>query len=621
MRLSQLVGRTLREAPRDAELPSHKFLVRAGYIKQYSAGIYGFLPLAWRSLQKIEAICRSEMNAVGGQELRMPTLTTRELWEESGRYGAIGKEMFRLKDRHDKDHVLCMTHEEPVVAIARSELTSYKQLPAMVYQFQTKFRDEPRPRGGLVRTREFIMKDAYSFHADEQNLLAYYGRMHQAYERFYKRIGLSKVASVRSDNGMFGGKFSHEFMLLAPTGEDTLIVCSACEYKANVEVATTSIKGPGTAQQPLALVQTPGAKTIAELVAFMRDHAPERHDFTAAETCKAVLFQTIPNTQKNAQQRPTLVLAFVRGDRDVTEQKLVSLLGQNLTAATAETLAAAGVVAGSAGPLRYTKDTQAQPQLIALDAAMLVFDRSLESQPSLVVGANRDGEHLSGFQLKRDVLDHLASLPKHHKDRILVADITQVLAGDACPDCNQPLTEARGIEIGNIFHLGTKYSHAMSATFLNREGQKNDLIMGCYGIGISRALAALAEEHHDDQGLILPITSAPFEVHLNALNLSDEQVRTAAEALYEQLTAAGVDVLFDDRDEKPGSQFADSDLMGIPLRLVVAPRSLKAGEIEFKFRDKNRGGHSIPLPDASKIADVVQEVRELVRQEYARYAL
>ena len=620
MRMSQLVGRTLREAPRDAELPSHRFLVRAGYIKQYSTGIYGFLPLAWRSLQKIEAACRKEMNAVDGQEIRMPTMTTRELWEESGRYGAIGKEMFRFKDRNEKDHVLCMTHEEPVVAIARTELTSYKQLPAMLYQFQTKFRDEPRPRGGLVRTREFIMKDAYSFHTDEDSLIGYYEKMHKAYERFYKRIGLSRFASVRSDNGMFGGKFSHEFMLLAPTGEDTLMVCGSCDYKANVEVATSPLAALSSGTRPLQSVKTPGAKAINEVVSYFRANNPEHVDLGASGTCKAVLFQTVPPAGET-KQKPLLVCAFVRGDRDVTEQKLVSLLGKNLTAATPEVIAAAGAVAGSAGPLVLEGGQAAGSRLLSLDAALLVFDRVLEAESALVIGANRKDEHLTGFNLKRDVLDRLPSLSERHRKNVIVADITQVVAGDPCPSCGKALGEARGIEIGNIFHLGTKYSKAMGATFLDREGRRHDLVMGCYGIGITRALAALAEEHHDEHGMILPIVSAPFDVHLNALNLADEGVRAAAEDLYRKLSDAGLEVLFDDRDEKPGSQFADADLIGIPLRLIVAPRGLAAGQIEFKYRDKSRGGENIPYSGSSGSSPTVARIAQIVRDEHARHTL
>jgi prolyl-tRNA synthetase len=622
MRMSQLVGRTLREAPRDAELPSHKYLVRAGYVKQYSSGIYGLLPLAWRSLQKIEAICRNEMNALGGQELRMPTMTTRELWQETGRYGAIGKEMFRFKDRHDKDHVLCMTHEEPVVAIARTELTSYKQLPAMLYQFQTKFRDEPRPRGGLVRTREFIMKDGYSFHPDEESLLEYYQRAHKAYERFYHRIGLTKVASVRSDNGMFGGKFSHEFMLLAPTGEDTLIVCSSCDYKANVEAATLQRPKPKTddhsASSPLRVVATPGIKTIADLVAYLKTDATTGLPLNASGTCKAVLFETVPNPQ-NKNEKSTLVCAFVRGDRDVTEQKLVSLLGKNLMAARPDTIAAAGAVAGSTGPLVMTTPEASRAQLLDLERVIMVFDLSLDNGHAFVVGANRDGEHLTGFQLRRDVLDRLPSLPEPQRAHVLCADIMQVVDGDPCPHCGAPLTEARGIEIGNIFHLGTKYSSAMGATFLDHDGKKHDLVMGCYGIGITRALAALAEEHHDEHGMVLPIPSAPFDLQLNALNLGDPSVRSLAEDLYLRLKAQGVDVLFDDRDEKAGSQFADADLIGIPLRLVVAPRGVQAGQLEFKYRDRSRAGTTIPL--SSGLDGVAATLKGLVDDEHKRYTL
>lgn len=589
MRMSQLIGRTVREAPRDSELPSHKYLVRGGYIKQFSSGIWGYLPLAWRSLKKIEQICREEMDSIGGQEIRMPTLATRELWEETGRYQSVGKEMFRLKDRHEKDLVLCMTHEEPVVHIIRSEINSYKQLPTTLYQFQTKFRDEPRPRGGLVRTREFIMKDAYSFHSSEDDLLAYYERAHGAYERFYKRLGFRNFASVRSDNGIFGGKFSHEFMALAPTGEDTLITCPKCTYKANVEVAQTTYAPQTTQLADLAQVETPNCRTIAELVAFLQKNG--HASLTPAQTCKAVLFQD-PNKK--------LVVLFLRGDLEAVEQKAVTTLGCELSPPEATALEAAGAVPGSTGPIG-----------LRLDHCRVVIDPSVAGEACLVVGANRADNHNIGFNFERDFF---SSLDANVQRNVKISDIAQVVAGDPCPDCQSPLQESRGIEIGNIFHLGTKYSGAMDAQFLDEQGKRHPFIMGCYGIGISRCLAALIEEHHDEYGMILPIPVAPYEVQLNALNLKDQNVQAVSEEIYTSLANAGVEVLFDDRDEKPGSQFADADLIGLPIRLIVAPRSLKSGVVEIKFRDKSRTTFEVPVKDA------VQKVKELIAEEYKTYA-
>lgn len=609
MKLSQLVGRTTREAPRDSELPSHKFLVRGGYVRQYSSGIWGFLPLAWRSLRKIEEICRQEMNGIAGQEIRMPTLSTRELWEESGRYHSIGKEMFRLKDRHEKDHLLCMTHEEPVVFLARTELTSYKQLPAMLYQFQTKFRDEPRPRGGLVRTREFIMKDAYSFHTDEDDLLRYYEKAHEAYDRFFRRIGFRKHISVRSDNGIFGGKFSHEFMALTPFGEDTLITCSACTYRANVEVASTRYTAQtGPDLQELRAVATPGQKTIAELVSFLQKNGQPA--LKASQTCKAVLFERqketagknrspgAPSALPSATQKE-LVVVFVRGDLDVVTQKVITLLGSEVVPAEQLQISAAGACAGSTGPIG-----------LDLKKCQVIVDPSVAHESALVVGANRDDEHLVGFNFSRDFLQKLSD---EQKSQVHIADTAQAVAGDACPECGSSLAETRGIEIGNIFHLGTKYTASMDATFLDQKGQRHPMVMGCYGIGISRCLAALIEEHHDEHGMILPLPIAPYEVHLNALNLSDEAVAASAQELYAQLSAAGIEVLYDDRDEKPGSQFADADLIGIPLRVVVAPRSLKAGTIEIKYRDKSRPGFDVP------VAEAAARIKQLVHEEYGRF--
>jgi len=595
MFMSKLVGRTIKETPRDAELPSHRFLLRAGYARQYSAGIYGLLPLAMRSVGKIERICREEMNRVDGQEVRLPCMSSRELWEESGRYQAIGKDMFRLKDRNDKDMVLNMTHEEPVVFLARTELTSYRQLPAMLYQVQTKFRDEPRPRGGLVRLREFTMKDAYSFHASEDDLKAYYDRMHEAYMRFFKRCGAKKFVSVLSDNGMFGGKFSHEFMTLVPTGEDTLVTCSHCDYKANREVATSPYRIKKEPERALTRFPTPGAKTIEQLVAFCaKPDVTEKvgGSVAAADTAKAVLYQ-------NKQEE--LVVAFVRGDLDIEEQKLKVALQMDLFPAKDEPIRRAKAVPGSTGPLG-----------LDVARAWVVLDNSVVESTNLVTGANEDGMHIANLNIARDFLQGLSDW---ERKRVLTADVASARAGDPCPQCSHDLEETRGIEIGNIFHLGTRYSASMNMTFLDTAGKAQTPVMGCYGIGITRLLPALIEEHHDDRGPILPLPVAPFHVHMCMLNMKDAGVLETALGLKKSLEAQGVEVLLDDRDEKPGSQFADADLIGIPLRVILSPKTLAEQSFEFKFRDNREPAKLVKLEGAMAF------LSEALANEWKKYSV
>ncbi len=595
MRMSQLVGRSIRETPRDADLPSHQYLLRGGFVRQYAAGLYGFLPLAKRSLTKIEAIVRDEMNKVEGQEISMPCMATKELWDESGRYSAIDKSMFRLNDRHDKPMVLNMTHEEPVVFLARTELTSYKQLPAMMYQVQTKFRDEPRPRGGLIRTREFTMKDGYSFHESEEDLEKYYYRVHAAYERTFARCGMKNVASVMSDNGMFGGRFSHEFQLVVPTGEDKLILCAKCDYRANEEVATSPYHDLRTAEEPLKKVPTPGQKTIEDLVAFL--------SVKAEQTAKAVMFEI--NDRKDKTGKTKLpVIAFVRGDLDVVPMKLRTLIGSECAPASEASIKLAGAVAGATGPIGLN-----------LDKCLVALDLSLLKVSNVVTGANEPDQHYTNFNLERDFL---AQLTEDSKKRVKSGDIATARAGDPCPKCNAPLVDARGIEVGNIFHLGTKYSKAMKSTFLDRNGKAQPHVMGCYGIGVSRILASVIEESHDDKGIVFPISISPYDVHLCALNRADETVAKASEKLYNELKALGIAVLFDDRDEKAGSQFADADLIGLPIRVVLSPKTL-AGEggasVEFKFRDNREAAKFVALDKAGAT------VKQAVESEYKRFQL
>ena len=593
MRMSQLVGRSIRETPRDAELPSHIYLLRGGFIRQYAAGLYGFLPLAKRSLAKIEAIVREEMNKVEGQEITMPCMATKELWDESGRYTAIDKSMFRLSDRNDKPMVLNMTHEEPVVFLARTELTSYKQLPAMMYQIQTKFRDEPRPRGGLIRTREFCMKDGYSFHESEEDLEAYYFRVHKAYERTFARCGMKQIVSVMSDNGMFGGKFSHEFQLVTPVGEDKLVLCSKCDYRANEEVATSLYQDLKATEQPLKKVPTPGQKTIEELVKFL--------GCTADHTAKAVMFEITDRKDKTGKTKLPVV-AFVRGDLEVVAMKLRTLIGSECEVASEASIKLAGAVAGSTGPMG-----------LHLDKCLVAIDASLLKVSNVVTGANEDDQHFVNFNIERDFL---ATLSEEGKKRVKIGDIALARSGDPCPKCQAGLVETRGIEVGNIFHLGTKYSKSMKSTFLDRNGKAQPHIMGCYGIGVSRILASVVEESHDDKGIIFPISISPFDVHLCVLNRADEAVKAASEKLYQEFLDAGVSVLIDDRDEKAGSQFADADLIGLPIRFVISPKTLgseSGAMVEMKFRDNREPAKLV------SVAGLAKQASGLILEERQRY--
>lgn len=555
MRMSRLMGRTLKETPRDAELPSHRLLLRAGFVRKYSSGVYGLLPLAFRSIQKIENIVREEMDAIDGQEVRMPCLMTKELWDESGRYSEIDQAMFRFPDRAGQPMLLGMTHEEAVVALSRTEASSYKQFPFMLYQIQTKFRDEPRPRGGLVRLREFTMKDAYSFHTSEGDLKAYYKVVHHAYERIFTRAGCENFVSVLSDNGMFGGKFSHEFMALSEYGEDTLITCSECDYKANQEIAETRLVSVRHEEKPLSEVETGEISSIEKLAQFL--------EIKPQDTCKAVLFQT-------SDKKPIVV--FVRGDREVVLPKLVSLLQEAVAPAEDEVLRSCGAFPGCTGPIG-----------LDLSKATVIIDHSAISLSNTVIGSNRAGVHLKNFSFKRDFLAHLTDA---ERDLIQTADVVKTQAGDLCPECNSALKESRGIEIGNIFHLGDRYSHSMNFTYLNQDGKPMNPTMGCYGLGVNRLLAALIEEHHDERGMKLPLPVAPYQVHLIGINYEkDESVKRECDKIYQELWKKGIEVLLDDRPIKAGPQFADADLIGLPIRLTISKKTLAEESLEFRYRD------------------------------------
>ncbi|KAB8028614.1 proline--tRNA ligase [Fluviispira multicolorata] len=582
MRMSRLVGKTVKESPRDAEIPSHKLMLRAGYMRQYSAGIYGLLPLAMRSISKIEKICREEMNGIEGQEIRMPCSATKELWDETGRYQTFGKDMLKFHDRNEKPMVLNPTHEEPVVYLTRTELTSYRQLPLMMYQIQTKFRDEPRPRGGLVRLREFTMKDAYSFHATEEDLKEYYDKVHAAYIRFYKRTGCKNFVSVMSDNGVFGGRYSHEFQMLVPTGEDKLITCSHCKISSNEEIATSSFVIKKSSENKLEKTHTPNQKTIEGLSKFL-NISPE-------QTAKAVIFQTLSGTP---------VVSFVRGDLEVINAKVRNLVKSEVIPATHENLVKAGAVAGSTGPIGLN-----------LHNCYVVLDHTVVKSSNLATGANEKDYHFINFNAERDFL---STLKEFEKTKVIVGDIAAVRAGDPCSICSNPLQETRGIEIGNIFHLGTKYTKDMECTYLDQSGKKQYPIMGCYGIGITRLLPAIIEESHDERGPILPLPIAPYEIHLCSLNRKDIQVTELSEKIYDNLSKLGFEVLFDDRDEKPGSQFADADLIGVPYRVIISPKTLAEGCAELKYRDNRLEPRKI------KIEEIVDILKSEITAEYSKY--
>jgi prolyl-tRNA synthetase len=521
-----------------------------------------------RVARRIEAILREEMDAIDGQEILMPVVHPAELWQETGRWHAIGPEMARFKDRAERDMVLAMTHEEVVADLARAEIRSYRQLPCMIYQLQTKFRDEPRARGGLIRCREFTMKDAYSLHTDFADLDAYYPRMYHAYERVFQRCGLDFVA-VRSDTGMMGGTEAHEFMALSPHGEDTLVLCDGCGYSANQQVAAFKKPEPEPEEPlPLEPVATPDTTTIAALAALL--------GIPASRTAKAVF--------SFSASEGALIFAVVRGDMEVSDTKLTNAAKAGaLRPATAEEIAAAGAVAGYGSP-------------VGLKGARVIVDDLIPRSQNLVAGANREGYHLRNVNYGRDFT---ASV---------VADIAEATEGAACPNCGAALRLTRGIEVGNIFKLGTKYSDALGATFLDAEGQQRPIVMGSYGIGVGRLMASVIEQSHDEKGIWWPISLAPYPVHLVALTIENGEVRATAEAVLQELTATGIEALYDDRADSAGVKFNDADLLGMPLRLTISPRGLKEDAVELKGR---RDAAPERVPRAQVIAAVQERLATL----------
>ena len=542
MRLSRMFGKTLRSEPAEAESISHRLMLKAGMVHQVSAGVYSYMPLAWRVLRKIENIIREEMNAAGGQEVRMPVIQPLELWETSGRASAFGDNLFKLQDRRGRPLCLAPTHEEVITQMAIQHIHSYKDMPQMPYQIQTKLRDEPRPRAGLMRVREFDMKDLYSMDVDQAGLDVSYDKMVQAYRNIYRRCGLPALA-VEADSGAIGGKDSHEFILIAESGEDQIVQCPGCGFAANMERASgVKPDQPRTGPLPLEEVATPGVKTIKGLAEFIG--VPE------SKTLKAVFYTADSE----------IVFVVIRGDLEVNDVKLKNLLHTtDLRLATDEEVKSAGLVAGSASP-------------VGRGDLKCIADDSIELGDNFVVGANKPDTHLLNANYPRDF----------RADAI--TDIAEVEAGQGCTQCGTPLTITRGIEVGHVFKLGTFFSESFGAYYSDSEGQQKPIVMGCYGIGVGRLMAAAMEQNHDEHGIVWPLPIAPYQVHICGLSLDRPGVAEAADQLYESLEAAGLEVLYDDRDESPGVKFNDADLLGIPVRLTVSPRNLKQDAVEITDR-------------------------------------
>lgn len=578
MRMSRLLSQTLREAPSDAEIVSHQLLVRAGYIRQMAAGIFTAMPLAKRSLTKIENIMRDEMNKIDGQEMSMPVVHPAEIWKKTGRWEKMGPEMGRFQDRNGRDMVLAMTHEEAVAAIVKDEVQSYRQLPMMIYHIQTKWRDDPRPRAGLIRVREFTMKDSYSLDRDWEGLDIQYANHYQAYFNIFGRCKLPVIA-VQSDVGMMGGNLAHEYMYLSPIGEDTLLLCETCGYSANRQIAEfKKVKAKEENALEREKIATPETKTIADLATLL--------DIPESKTAKAVFMMASRSTAEGEEE--TLVFAIVRGDMELNETKLVNAVGaRSLRPAEEAEIKACGAVPGYASP-------------VALKDILVVVDDLIPDSPNLVAGANQEGFHFKNVNYGRDFTADI------------VTDIAAAQDRDACPKCGEALKAVRGVEVGNIFKLGTWYSEAVGATYQDADGNEKPIVMGSYGIGSGRLLASVAEEYNDEYGLIMPITIAPYEVHLVLLfggKEGDEEVIKTAEKLYDDLQSAGIEVLYDDREESPGVKFNDADLIGIPLRLTVGKRSLDQGGIEMKLRDQKE-------KDLIPIDQILEKVQATVENLY-----
>ena len=565
MKLEKLVGERFKERPADCVIDSHAIMVKGGYIKYMANGIYSsYLPLR-RIVRKIEQILREEMDKIDGQEVQFPVVMPASLWDESGRYDSIGDELLRFTDRNNAKMVLGMTHEEAAVHLVREYAQSYTKYPFMIYQIQTKFRDEARPRAGLIRVREFTMKDAYSFHTSQEDLEQYYEKCHAAYERIFERVGVPEVVSVKSDSGMMGGNISHEFMLLTPVGEDSIVLCDSCDYRANMEAAENISDIARDAESAaLEKVYTPNVHTIEDVCNFFGDETKN--------SCKAVVYQ------QNVGDK--YVVLFIRGDLEVNETKLVNFLGEQVHAAviTEE----CGLNAGYIGPVNLKVNGD----------AVVLYDKSLEGRNNLSCGANEAEHHYKGLDMERDVPN-----AEYH-------DFAKIQEGGICPKCGKKTVKiSRGIEVGNIFQLGTKYTKSMNMTYVDANGESKTPIMGCYGIGVGRLAASVCEAHHDEYGPIWPKAIAPWQVHLCAVRVDDEEVRAYADKLYEDLQNAGIEVIYDDRSVRAGVMFADADLLGIPLRIIVSPKNMKQGVVEVASRDKT-------LKTQIPLENVMEEIKQ-----------
>ena len=569
MRVSKMFAPTLREVPAEAEVVSHQLLLRAGFMRKSTNGMYSYLPLAWRVLKKIENIVREEMDNAGAQEIMMPIMQPAEIWQESGRWGAYGAEMIRLKDRHNREYCLGPTHEEMVTTLIKGDVRSYRQLPMNVYQIQDKFRDERRPRFGLMRSRDFIMKDAYSFDRDEAGLDVSYKSMYDAYTNVFNRCGLT-FRPVEADSGAIGGSGSHEFMVIAESGEAEIVYCTECDYAANVEKAEMHvIEAADEAALERAEVETPNCKTIADVCAYL--------NMPVEKSVKAVAYKS----------EKGLILCFVRGDHEVNEVKVINTCNVlEVEMADENMLVEAGTCGGYMGPVG-----------IDPEKVMVVVDHSVMQMHNFCCGANKEGYHMVNVNPGRDFTP------------TFVADIRLIQEGDPCPHCGGKVAKARGIEVGQVFKLFTKYSAAMNCTFLDENGKENPMVMGCYGIGVSRTMAACIEQNNDKDGMIWPVAIAPYEVLVVPVNTKDEASTAKAEEIYEVLKKAGVEAVIDDRNERPGVKFKDADLIGYPLRVVVGPKTLAEGNIEVKAR---RTGEVAMLPvDGDYVAAIKEMLAKL----------
>ncbi|MDC7288615.1 proline--tRNA ligase [Blautia schinkii] len=570
MKLKNLVGERFKERPADCVIDSHALMIRGGYIKYVANGIYSLYPVMKRITRKIENIIREEMDAIDGQEVLFPVALPGSLWEESGRFESVGDELLRFKDRNDSQMVLGMTHEEASVHLVREYGQTYTKYPFMIYQIQTKFRDEARPRAGLIRVREFTMKDAYSFHTSQENLEKYYDLCYHSYHRIFQRCGIPEVIAVSSDSGMMGGSTSHEYMLLTDAGEDSIVICEACDYRANMEAAANVVDNSmSLAEADLEKVYTPHCKTIEDVVNYL--------DGPLECSCKAVVYQKNSNDD--------YVIVFLRGDYEVNETKLTNYLGENIH--PAEITEESGIVPGFIGPHNLC------------NGHTVLYDISLKGIENLVCGANEEDYHYKGLNLSRDCSD------------VKFVDISKIKTGGICPCCGKKTIQVkRGIEVGNIFQLGTKYTKAMNMTYTDADGSVKNPIMGCYGIGVGRLAASVCEAKHDINGPVWPVSIAPWQVHLCCMRIDQEPCKTAADSLYHQLLSAGVEVIYDDRDVRAGAMFADADLLGVPVRVIIGPKNLKNNQAELVTRDKT-------ITKLIGIDHAVDEIQSVINELFA----